>query len=76
MALAFHGMIRGAYLRSFTGFLQATSILLKDFGLGLSYVKMIAEEHHGYVEVESELYKGSAFKIFLPLQDNDNHAKD
>jgi signal transduction histidine kinase len=37
---------------------------------------MIAEEHHGYVEVESELHKGSAFKIYLPLHDNDNHAKD
>jgi|WetSurMetagenome_2_1015567.scaffolds.fasta_scaffold38466_2 two-component system, OmpR family, phosphate regulon sensor histidine kinase PhoR len=49
---------------------------VKGFGLGLSYVKMIAEAHGGYVEVESELYEGSAFKIFLPLKDIDSHAKD
>jgi two-component system phosphate regulon sensor histidine kinase PhoR len=50
---------------------------VKGFGLGLSYVKMVAEEHRGYVEVESEIYKGSAFRIYLPLlNDKDNHAKD
>jgi two-component system phosphate regulon sensor histidine kinase PhoR len=49
---------------------------VKGFGLGLSYVKMVVEEHSGFVEVESELHQGSAFKIFLPLNDKDNHAKD
>jgi two-component system phosphate regulon sensor histidine kinase PhoR len=49
---------------------------VKGFGLGLSYVKMVAEAHSGYVEVESELYKGSAFKVYLPLKANDSHAKD
>ncbi len=49
---------------------------VKGFGLGLSYVKMIAEAHHGYVEVESELYEGSSFRLFLPLNDIRNHAKD
>jgi two-component system phosphate regulon sensor histidine kinase PhoR len=49
---------------------------VKGFGLGLSYVKMVAEAHHGYVEVESELYEGSAFKIFLPLNEINSHAKD
>lgn len=49
---------------------------VKGFGLGLSYVKMIAEEHHGYVEVDSEIYQGSTFKVFLPLKDTIDYAKD
>jgi nitrogen-specific signal transduction histidine kinase len=41
----------------------------KDFGtgLGLSVVHGIIEEHGGRIEVESEVAKGTAFHIFLPL---------
>jgi signal transduction histidine kinase len=41
----------------------------KDFGtgLGLSVVHGIIEEHGGQIEVESEVAKGTAFRIFLPL---------
>jgi PAS domain S-box-containing protein len=41
----------------------------KDFGtgLGLSVVHGIIEEHGGQIEVESEVAKGTAFHIFLPL---------
>jgi two-component system, OmpR family, phosphate regulon sensor histidine kinase PhoR len=49
---------------------------VKGFGLGLSYVKMIAEEHQGYVEVESEVYAGSTFNVYLPLKEMENHAKN
>lgn len=36
-------------------------------GLGLSIAKMIAEQHKGKIEVESELNKGSVFSVYLPL---------
>ena len=35
----------------------------KGYGLGLSYVNHIISKHHGFIEVESELGKGSQFAI-------------
>ena len=40
---------------------------IKGFGLGLAYVKEIIKLHHGSIEVESELKKGSTFIIKFPL---------
>ena len=37
-------------------------------GLGLAIVKRIVEEHGGWIEVQSQLGKGTCFSVFLPLE--------
>jgi len=38
------------------------------FGLGLTYVKLIIEQHRGFIKVISELNKGARFDLFLPIK--------
>jgi putative PEP-CTERM system histidine kinase len=40
----------------------------KGIGIGMFHCKMIVEAHHGRIEVESELGKGTSFRILLPLE--------
>ncbi len=46
---------------------EARAHTKKGTGLGLSICAWIAETHHGRIEVQSEVGKGSTFTILLPL---------
>jgi putative PEP-CTERM system histidine kinase len=39
----------------------------KGIGIGMFHCKMIVEAHHGRIEVESEVGKGTSFRVLLPL---------
>ncbi|MDH3359235.1 MAG: ATP-binding protein [Desulfobulbaceae bacterium] len=47
----------------------------KGSGLGLAVVYGIIEQHNGWIELSSEVGKGTEFKVYLPLYDGVEKAK-
>jgi len=48
----------------------------KGTGLGLALVHSIIENHRGMIEVESEIGKGTAFQLYLPMEASVSEVKD
>jgi two-component system, cell cycle sensor histidine kinase and response regulator CckA len=68
-----HGMTPQIISRIFDPFFT-TKDVGKGTGLGLSTIHGIVKQHEGWVEVSSEIGKGSTFEIFIPACD-DSQAK-
>lgn len=60
---------RADLFKKFTRFDNAKKIHADGSGLGLFIVKKIIEAHKGVIIVESELHKGTTFKVMLPIHD-------
>ncbi len=62
----------------FNPFEQLDGSISKEYegtGLGLSITKKIIEEHNGFIDVDSELSKGSVFKVYFPINNYDKPKK-
>ncbi|MHB0868562.1 MAG: histidine kinase N-terminal 7TM domain-containing protein [Chloroflexota bacterium] len=53
-------------------FTTKSSTRRRGCGLGLSVVQAIVEDHKGYLDLESEVGKGTTFGVYLPLSRQDS----
>ena len=67
------GMSEKDKARIFERFYRGDKLMtagIKGSGIGLTIVKKIVEAHGGRIEVESELNKGSIFRVILPVKNS------
>jgi PAS domain S-box-containing protein len=68
------GMDQATGARIFEQFIL-TNEAGKGTGMGLAIAYGIIALHEGYIDVQSELNKGTTFKIYLPLAESGSEAK-
>jgi CheY-like chemotaxis protein len=66
------GMDETTRLRAFDPFFT-TKPVGKGTGMGLSVVYGIIHAHHGFVDLESELGRGTTIRLYLPVATTDEH---
>ncbi len=72
------GISKSDEKKLFTKFFRSDNEYTKEVGgtgLGLCIVKEIVEKHGGEMEVESELNKGSEFRVIIPLEKRKKERK-
>jgi nitrogen-specific signal transduction histidine kinase/ActR/RegA family two-component response regulator len=69
-----HGMDQETLERIFEPF-YTTKGVGSGIGLGLAIVYGIVQSHHGLILCESNLDKGTTFRVYLPAQERDGKAQ-
>lgn len=73
------GIKAGDMDRIFDGFFRsdpARNLNIKGSGLGLGIAKQIVEKHGGKIWAKSEIDKGTAMFVFLPVRDTEDNKGD